>query len=665
MRLLMALALASVLAGQTAEKMLEAARHKEVMAGDLKGAIAEYRKIAAKFAGRAEVAAQALVKMGQCQEKLGEAEARRSYERVVKEYAGTGPYAAQARARLAAMGGAGSQNGARARVVWDAATDYWGRVSADGRYLSHVDWATGDLAIRDLVKGESRRVTNYGGYGKANGEVESTSLSPDGKRVVFNWQRWDPAAKQEGVFELRTVKADGSDGKTLWKAAKGRYFESYGWTADSKWVAVCEESGGSARIVLLSPNSGETREITTNGKKWKRQLTFSPDGKWLAYEEPVASQARDNNVLVVPVDAAGQMEQQVASGASIQLMGWTPQGDGVIYRRGERLQVISVTNGRAAAEPRALHIPVATGFPQTLGTTAGGTLYYGTSNRSTEALLALVDLEKPFAGEPLRRIPVMGVGLANNHGNLRFSPDGKKLASSASSTTIRIQPVTEGPERILTVPVTELRRFEWMPDGSALVASAVGRDGGIGLYRIDTATGTATYLCPIQRGMVFTLRADGRAVFEFERDGLAEIDLATGNRRLLVARDFSGQGPSNIRRSPDGLRVLLTTYAFLGIYDCATGELRELYRRNGEIGNNVKAADWTADGKQIVAMAFGFNSKEGETWVYRAEGGEPRRISRSLNNQDFAISPDGVHWVVATSKSHSQVWAVENFLPSK
>ena len=90
-----------------------------------------------------------------------------------------------------------------------------------------------------------------------------------------------------------------------------------------------------------------------------------------------------------------------------------------------------------------------------------------------------------------------------------------------------------------------------------------------------------------------------------------------------------------------------------------------MYRRNGEIGNNVKAADWTADGKQIVAMAFGFNSKEGETWVYRAEGGEPRRISRSLNNQDFAISPDGVHWVVATSKSHSQVWAVENFLPSK
>lgn len=68
-----------------AEKLLESAHHKEVVDGDLKTAIEQYRKIAAQFAKQPEVAARALYQLGQCQEKLGQAEARKSYERIVRE----------------------------------------------------------------------------------------------------------------------------------------------------------------------------------------------------------------------------------------------------------------------------------------------------------------------------------------------------------------------------------------------------------------------------------------------------------------------------------------------------------------------------------------------------------------------------------------------------
>ena len=93
-----------------AEVALKAAMDKEVVDGDLKGAIEQYRKLA-QSANRT-VAATALVRMGQCYEKLGDTEARKAYERVVRDYAEQRQPVLQARQRLAAMGGsAGAARG--------------------------------------------------------------------------------------------------------------------------------------------------------------------------------------------------------------------------------------------------------------------------------------------------------------------------------------------------------------------------------------------------------------------------------------------------------------------------------------------------------------------------------------------------------------------------
>ena len=68
-----------------AEVALQAAIKKEAVDGDLKGAIEQYRKLA-QGRDRA-VAAKALVRMGECYEKLGDAESRKAFERVVREFA--------------------------------------------------------------------------------------------------------------------------------------------------------------------------------------------------------------------------------------------------------------------------------------------------------------------------------------------------------------------------------------------------------------------------------------------------------------------------------------------------------------------------------------------------------------------------------------------------
>ena len=64
---------------------LRAAMETETVKGDLKGAIEQYRKIA-EGKDRA-LAAKALVGMAECYQKLGDAESRKIYERVVKEFA--------------------------------------------------------------------------------------------------------------------------------------------------------------------------------------------------------------------------------------------------------------------------------------------------------------------------------------------------------------------------------------------------------------------------------------------------------------------------------------------------------------------------------------------------------------------------------------------------
>jgi hypothetical protein len=83
------------------EMQLQAAIHREVVLGDLRGALDQYRALLAEGGASKETGARALFHIGQCQERLGRrAEARVSYSRVVNEFAGEPP-AAAARERLA------------------------------------------------------------------------------------------------------------------------------------------------------------------------------------------------------------------------------------------------------------------------------------------------------------------------------------------------------------------------------------------------------------------------------------------------------------------------------------------------------------------------------------------------------------------------------------
>ena len=100
--LLLTLCAAGVAAQSDAARRLESAIHREIVAGDLTGAIEVYKGIAADSGAPRTVAARALLQLAQCQEKLGQRpDAHTTYTRLARDFADQAEIAAQARSRLA------------------------------------------------------------------------------------------------------------------------------------------------------------------------------------------------------------------------------------------------------------------------------------------------------------------------------------------------------------------------------------------------------------------------------------------------------------------------------------------------------------------------------------------------------------------------------------
>jgi hypothetical protein len=88
------------------EEQLEAAIHREMVLGDLPGAMKEYRAILSQSDVPRPVAARALLQSGECMAKLGRgAEAYNSFRRIETEYADQAAMVGLARTRLAAWVG--------------------------------------------------------------------------------------------------------------------------------------------------------------------------------------------------------------------------------------------------------------------------------------------------------------------------------------------------------------------------------------------------------------------------------------------------------------------------------------------------------------------------------------------------------------------------------
>lgn len=133
------------------------------MQGDLQGAISTYREILSKHRKDRAVAARAMLQMALCHEKLGQAEAKKLYQEIARNYADQGGVVAQARNRLAALGGAGTNALTIRQLTLNEDQQYYPfNVSEDGRLLGATEYSTGNMAVIDAATGGCKALTNWG-----------------------------------------------------------------------------------------------------------------------------------------------------------------------------------------------------------------------------------------------------------------------------------------------------------------------------------------------------------------------------------------------------------------------------------------------------------------------------------------------------------------------
>lgn len=273
-------------------------------------------------------------------------------------------------------------------------------VSPDGRYLSDINWDTGDLRLIDLHTGDSRDVTGRG-YG-AGRYAWTSSFSRDSRQVV------PPGGEFLDVDPLDWTPS----GEKIVVALRGR--------SDSTWhIGVVPPDGGPVRIVKtlgwLAPGGEQTYPTGE----------VSQDGRFVAYDYPPDLDERSRDIYALALDGSG-VDTLVDHPAWDRLLGWLPDGTGILFYsdRGGRPGVwrLPVRNGKRSGEPRLVRAGIEGLIP--LGF-AGEDYAYGVTVEGLRVHTATVD---PGAGRVV--VPPAPVDDPPSHASLGmdWSPDGRALA---------------------------------------------------------------------------------------------------------------------------------------------------------------------------------------------------------------------------------------------
>ena len=673
-----------------AEVLMQAAHQKQLVEGQLEEAIQLYKRIVQEHSGNRAVAAKALLEMGQCYEKLGKTEARKAYERVLRDYSDQNEAAAQARTRLAAISSSSASNSSEmvTRRVW-AGPLVVGGLSPDGRYLSCVDGTTGDLALLDLVTGKKRRLTHKASSAE---QVEFSAISPDGKEVAYTW-------KQEGkggTFStgMRLVGLDGSAPRVLYNR-ENLFGAPTDWSLDGKYILTALVKPDSTFLIaLVTVADGSVHVLKTLDGRWPRNMKFSPDGRYIAYDFSQQQDSDNHDIFLLAADGSREI-RLVEHPADDLLLGWAPDGNHILFasdRSGSMSAwVLRVADGKPTGSPELVKQDIGRVYP--IGFTRAGSFYYGLVIGTSDVYTAEFD---PATGKVLTEPQKAIQRYVGSNSSPAWSPDGRYLAYISkrnlleiptAEQMVSIRSLTTGQERELSPKFYYIfPNIRWSPDGRSILVQAMEPKtlGRVGVYRIDTQTGEVTRILQTNPGSELPNPAwfpDGKRLLYRNGESGANSenilmrDLETG-RETALYHAASGE-IGDIALSPDGRQLALTLFdkqtrsTGLKVLSVTAGEARELLTVKEPETIPEDSVTWTSDSRDVV---FGRirnvpQAVKTELFAVPAGGGEAHALGVAMDGlRNLSFKPDGRHVAFTAGQQpfppRAEVWVMENFLPT-
>ncbi|MFQ5570250.1 MAG: DPP IV N-terminal domain-containing protein [Rhodothermales bacterium] len=499
-----------------------------------------------------------------------------------------------------------------------------------------------DIYVK-LVHSETPfRLTNDAAYEHA------PAWSPDGSRIAF--MRRD----QQGC-SIHLVPSQGGPSRKLASCGANRYGDLT-WSPDGRWVAFNDRTSPEEAfsMVLLSPTTLEKRTLTVPPRDtWgDHDPAFSPDGRFLSFTRSVTDGMQD--VYVVPV-TGGETTRLTFDSRNIFGHTWTPDGKHILFS--------SNRTGRTGL----WRIAATGGTPTWVGLGDGQVFFPRASaqnhrlaylHRSSEANIWRLSVDQDSTSVPL-------IASTRWDSHPQFSPDGKKLAFTSNRSgkyEIWLSDQNGGNSIKLTSfggPFTSTPR--WSPDGRHLVFTS--RPGSqADIYVID-AEGALPYQLTHEPSddMAASWSQDGRWIyFSSNRSGTWQVwKLPAQGGKAVPVTTQGGFGPVE---SPDGQMLYYARPDAPGLWRMPAAGGAET-----RILNDLDSRDW---GNWAV-------HNQG---IYYVRRGQPTTLAfhdfatgttttlftppRSIPGMDpaFAVSPDG-RWILygQVDRSESDLMLVEDF----
>jgi Tol biopolymer transport system component len=664
------LLLALTLTAQSPRELFERARMIEETNNRLMDAIALYTQVASQSVDR-QLAATAQLRIGLLHERLGQKEdAQRAFKIVVDRYADQIEAARQAQAKLPASAAAASTAPAARRLWAGPDVELSGAVSPDGKYVSYVDWETGDLAVRDLVSGTRRRLTGNPSFNQAAGFAQESSISPDGKQIAYAWFHDDG-------MDLRVIGVDGGAARVLVDGA-GMPIMRVSWGGGPKHIAVSHQAQGRThRLAMVNAATGAVRALKTLDWRAPARIALSPDGRYLAYDFPPKEDAPNRDIYVLAVD--GSREAIVVEHAANDLFPvWTPDGTHLVFvsdRTGTAgLWAVPVADGRSQG-PAKLFQPLGDVYP--LGFSRSGGLYYGLRTGTGDAYVAAIDVATGRVLEPPRAAArqVMAV-----NSRPRWSPDGRSLVYQADrvrgggfgARRLILQSMDTGQERDLNVPLPYFQRAEWSPDGRSVLLQARSPKGSRGFFRFDITTGAMSLAIPRPDGQGYapSWAPDGRSVFFTGMSGkgraIVEYSFESAVERVLYPAP-TGQGVGDSSISPDGRWLAFAEGgSTIKVVAVQGGEAREITRvEPPDAIPGFGGINWTRDSQFLLFVrATGARGDDRAVWKVPVTGGAALKTElQAKGMRDLHLHPDGRRVAFTAGEGSDELWVLDRLLP--
>jgi Tol biopolymer transport system component len=371
---------------------------------------------------------------------------------------------------------------------------------------------------------------------------------------------------------------------------------------------------------MMAPAAGgpaqQVASIESGDPPWNRNLTWSADGRWLAF----GANRPGQSLGIVLISAAGGRQWVVthpASGIADMMPVFSSDGRALVFVRDnqrdppklERLRLRD--DGNPDGEPEEL----------------------------------------PYARCKVESERCMDPWWVPRHQEILFTSRG-------GTARLWRAAVPDGPPKQLTYAGDGSSHPAVSPAGNALLYEQLTKDTNIYVVDLAKPQESAPAIVSTRMDQNPSVSPDGRhIVFESNRSGHDEIwvsDVNGANASALTA--FDGPITGSPRWSPDGTRIAFDSRAsgHPGIYvmDARGSNLRRL--TSDAAGNMMPC--WSADGKWIYFTSL--RNGDRQIWKMPADGGNPTVVTQKGGTAAF-ISDDGRWiWYMKTPSPVTSLWRI-------